>query len=101
MPTFHASQNAIAPGLDRKVDPIAEILVLLDGINDIVAKITGKRGRELDPLDPGRRDGTEEAGERRLPCKTLEARLDVGPITVDVLTDQMNFLDSVSTQINH
>src|SRR5215207_883540 len=63
----HALERPVRAGLDRKVDPVAELLVVVHHADDIRREIAGMGRRVLDPLDTRfRRDALEKARKRVL-----------------------------------
>ena len=91
MTTAHELENAIASRLDRQVNPIAKVRVLLDGGNDVRVKIAWERGRKLDSRQASGGNGSQQAAERRRARETFESIFNSRAVTVDVLADEMNF----------
>ena len=47
-------RNAIAAGLNRQVNPLAKVVVIVDGRHDVRMKVARKRRRELDSFHSSR-----------------------------------------------
>jgi len=76
------------------MDPVAEILILIDRINYVRMKISRKRSVEFYPLDPGRGNGSQESRERRRTLEQFHSRVGLRTIAVNVLADEMDFLNA-------
>ncbi len=82
----HRLEDSAGAGLKRQVRVLADRGALRHRSDDVPAKVLRMRAREADPLDARDRvDGAQELGE---------ARADVTPVGVDVLSEQRHLADA-------
>src|SRR6185369_3418884 len=82
--TLHRVEHTRGPALDGKMDVVAESRVLVDCIDNVLAKIPRMRSGEAHATDPSHSsDGVEQFGEALLPC-----RICVG---IHILSEQLDF----------
>src|SRR5687767_6617389 len=62
-------------------------------------KIARKRSRKLNPLDPGRGDGSQQTRKERRAFEVLQPRFCFRPVAVHVLADQMNLAIAVIAKL--
>src|SRR5262245_52370129 len=83
------------------MDPVAEILVLVDCSNDVRMKIAWERRRELDAVDAGCGNGSQQPGKHRRAFHVLKPEFHLRAITVHVLPNQMNLAITVVAELLH
>ena len=95
----HRAQDPIAARLHGQMNPLAEVFVFIDRGHDVRMKITWERSRKLDALNSGRRRRSQQSTERGSAFESFQPCLSPRPVTVYVLSNQMNFAIAVVTQL--
>src|SRR5689334_3388184 len=80
------------------MNPLAKVFVLVDRGDDVRMKVARKRSCEFDSFHSRSRDGAKQTAERRCAFKTFQPIFSPGPVAVYVLTDEMNFFVTMTTQ---
>src|SRR5262245_26060433 len=94
MSTSHQFKNSIASRLYWQVNPVAKVLVILDGSYDIRVKVTRKRSGELNTWHFSRGNSAQKPTERSRTSKIFQPTFDTRAVAVHVLSNQVNFLVS-------
>src|SRR5207244_4483235 len=83
----------------RQMNPLAKIFVFIDRRDDVRMKVSRKRRRELDSLHSGRSDCAKQTTEGSGAFERVQTVFDLRPITIYVLTNQMNLAIAMPAQL--
>src|SRR5438270_7397156 len=86
----HRAQDGVAARLHGQVNPVTEVLVLLQRAHNVSMKIPGEGGRKLYARHPRRGDRAEQPRKGRGPAEFFQAFVGPGPVAVDVLPYELN-----------
>src|SRR2546423_6122549 len=90
MTSTHRAQHPVAAGLRGQVDPLAEIVVLINRRHDVRMEVAWKRSGEFYALHFGGGHRPQQATEWGGALDFFQTTLSPGTITIHILTNQMN-----------